>query len=46
MTEQSSDDKYIKCSRCGCKYHNNDDNIKSDFGHHRFGERLKQLCEM
>ena len=35
MTEQSSGDQYIKCSRCSCKYHNNDDNIKSDFGHNR-----------
>ena len=41
MTEQSSGDKHIKCSRCGCKYHNHDDTIKSDFGHNRFGERLK-----
>ena len=25
MTEQGENDKYIKCSRCRMKYHNNDD---------------------
>ena len=47
MAEQSSDDKYIKCSRCSCKYHNNDDNIKNDVGHHRLRGTIKQtLCEV
>jgi hypothetical protein len=41
MTEQGHDDKYIKCTRCRCKYHNNDDNIKIDFGYDRLGERFK-----
>ena len=41
MTEPSEADKYIKCSKCRCKYHNNDDNIKSDFGYTRLGERYK-----
>ena len=32
---------YIKCSNCKCKYHNNDENIKDDFGYNRSGERFK-----
>ena len=38
MTEQ-----FVKCSRCACKYHNNEENIKQDFGFKRLGERYK-LC--
>ena len=41
MTEQDSKDKHIKCSRCKCKYHNNDDSIKTDFGYNRLGEQFK-----
>ena len=45
MAEQSNDDQYIKCSRCKCNYHNNDDNIKLDFGHNRLGERFKNCVK-
>ena len=41
MTEQSGDDKYIKCSKCKCKYHNDDNHIKADFGYNRLNERFK-----
>ena len=41
MAELCGVEKYIKCSKCKCKYHNNDDNIKTDFGHNRLGERFK-----
>ena len=41
MTEQDSEDKYIKCSRCKCKYINDDELIKNDFGFTRLGEQLK-----
>ena len=41
MTEQDSKDKYIKCSRCKCKYINDDDHIKTDFGYNRLNERYK-----
>ena len=41
MEEQIEASKYIKCSKCRCKYHNNDDNIKQDFGYNRLGERFK-----
>ena len=41
MEEQSETSKYIKCSKCRCKYHNNDDNIKKDFGYNRLGEQFK-----
>ncbi len=34
-------DKYINCSQCKLKYHNNEDNIKNDFGYNRLGERFK-----
>ena len=33
--------KYINCSKCKLKYHNNEDNIKDDFGYNRLGERFK-----
>ena len=41
MTEQDSKDKYIKCSKCKCKYINDDDHIKTDFGYSRLNERYK-----
>ena len=41
MAEQSEDNKYIKCSKCRCKYHSNDDNIKDEFGYNRLGEIFK-----
>ena len=40
MTEQHGEDKYIKCSRCKCKYINDDNNIKNDFGFTRLNERF------
>ena len=39
MTEQDSKDKYIKCSRCKCKYINDDNHNKTDFGYNRLNER-------
>ena len=41
MAEQNEDNKYIKCSKCRCKYHNNDNNIKEYFGYTRLNERYK-----
>ena len=41
MTEQDSKDKYIKCSRCKCKYINDDNHNKTDFGYDRLNERYK-----
>ena len=41
MTEQGEVDKYIKCSKCRCKYINDDEHIKKDFGHNRLEERFK-----
>ena len=41
MTEQDSKEKYIKCSRCKCKYINDDEHIKNDFGFTRLGEQFK-----
>ena len=41
MAEQSGSDKYIKCSRCKCKYINDDDSIKTDFGFNRLNVRFK-----
>ena len=41
MTEQSETDKYIKCSKCKCKYINDDEHIKDDFGYNRLNERFK-----
>ena len=41
MTELNETDKYIKCSKCRCKYINSDDSIKKDFGYNRLNERYK-----
>ena len=41
MTEQNSNDKYIKCARCRKKYINNDNYIKINFGYNRLNERYK-----
>ena len=41
MTELNSKDQYIKCSRCKCKYINDDEHIKNDFGYNRLEERYK-----
>ena len=41
MTEKGENDNYIKCSRCTCKYINDDKHIKKDFGYNRLHERFK-----
>ena len=41
MTENNSTETCIKCSRCKCKYINDDIHIKIDFGYNRLNERLK-----
>ena len=41
MSEQCEDIKYIKCSKCKCKYINDDEHIKDDFGYNRLNERYK-----
>ena len=41
MAEQSGEDKYIKCSKCKCKYINDDEHIKADFGYNRLNQRYK-----
>ena len=38
---QQQPDKYIKCSSCKCKYINDYDHIKNDFGYNRLEERYK-----
>ena len=41
MAEECGDNKYIKCSKCKCKYINDDKHIKNDFGYNRLEERFK-----
>ena len=41
MTEQGEADKYTKCSKCRCKYINDDEHIKKEFGYNRLEERFK-----
>ena len=41
MTERSEESKYIKCSKCWCKYINDDEHIKQDFGYNRLEKRYK-----
>ena len=39
MAEHGNEDRYINCSRCKMKYHNNNEHIKVDFGYNRLNER-------
>ncbi len=41
MAEQLEPDKYVKCSKCKCKYINDDEHIKNDFGYNRLNIRYK-----
>ena len=41
MAEQHIKEEYIKCSRCKCKYINDDEHIKIDFGYTRLGKQFK-----
>ena len=41
MSEQIEAEKYIKCSKCRCKYLNDNEHIKTNFGYNRLHERFK-----
>ena len=41
MAEQNERDKYIKCKGCKCKYINDEEHVKHDFGYNILGETLK-----
>ena len=41
MAEQDSKEEYIKCSQCKCKYTNDEEHIKTDFGYTRLNEQYK-----
>jgi hypothetical protein len=41
MADEDTENKYVKCSRCRMKYHNNNDDINEYFGYNRLGERFK-----
>jgi hypothetical protein len=41
MSEESEEPKYIVCSKCHCKYINDDENIKRYFGYKRIGDRYR-----
>ena len=45
MADKGSADKFIKCSRCKCKYINDEDHIRNDFGYNRLGERFKNCMK-
>ena len=48
MTEENKEtlkDKYIKCSNCNCKYNNDEESIKTNFGYTRLNERFKTCCK-
>ena len=44
MTDNKAD-QHIKCSRCKCKYINDDAHIQSDFGYNRLNERYKNCVK-
>jgi hypothetical protein len=41
MTEEDERPKYIICSKCHCKYNNDELNLKRYFGYKRIGDRYK-----
>ena len=41
MSEESKKDQYIICSKCKCKYINDEEHIKQYFGYKRSEERYK-----
>ena len=41
MSEQSEQDKHIKCKVCKCKYMNDEEHIKQDFVYNRLGGQLE-----
>ncbi len=43
--KETPTDKYIKCSKCNCKYNNDEDSIKTNFGYTRLNERYKTCCK-
>ena len=45
MSEQTKQDKYIKCKGCKCKYINDEEHIKQDFGYDRLGEKNKSCVK-
>ena len=45
MSGQSEQDKYIKRKGCTCKYMNDEEHIKQDFGYNRLGEQLKSCVK-
>ena len=45
MSGRSEQDKYIKCKGCKCKYINDEEHIKEDFGYNRLGEQLKSCVK-
>ena len=45
MEEESKEtpkEKYIKCNMCHCKYNNDEESIKTYFGHNRLKERTTE----
>ena len=45
MTDPVAIDKFIKCVKCHCKYFNDDEHIKTDFGFTRLGQRYKSCVK-
>ena len=41
MSEEQAGNNYIKCSKCKCKYINDEEHIKSDFGYNRLNVQYK-----
>ena len=46
MTWYNRIDKYIKCSRCKCKYINDNEHIKHGFGYNRLEENIKHVLNV
>ena len=45
MENEQQIDKYIICTKCKCKYINDDEHIKRDFGYSRIEKPYKTCCK-
>jgi hypothetical protein len=38
-------EEFIKCSKCKCKYINDEEHVKTDFGYNRLGRQYKSCVK-
>ena len=45
MTDDNGHNEYIKCNSCKCKYINDEEHLKTDFGYNRLGKMYKSCVK-